>query len=171
MTATIDFAEAKTKNEVTPEISESVDNTYQRDDLKHIYGIGPAIEKKLLEWKIYRFSDLIDIDLPDLVSKLQAAGPPYDKVDPMTWPIQASLAKDGDTHRLVLYKAQATTWDVAGANIEELTAKSVMNDVASLLNATSQTVSTSDQDQPSVVPNASSTVEFDFDQYLNADAK
>lgn len=66
-----------------------------KDDLKLIEGIGPAIERLLNAGTIFSFSQLADTRPEALTAILRNAGPRFQIHDPVTWPEQAALARDG----------------------------------------------------------------------------
>jgi len=68
---------------------------YQQDDLKAIEGIGPKIEKLLINAGITTWAALAQTPISKIREILQKGGPNYALADPSTWPQQAALAADG----------------------------------------------------------------------------
>ena len=68
---------------------------YKKDDLKAIEGIGPKIEKLLLDNNIKSWEDLAKSSVDQLQEILDSAGERYRLSNPMTWPTQAELAFRG----------------------------------------------------------------------------
>ncbi len=65
------------------------------DDLKRIEGIGPRIEGLLSNGGISNYQELADADMDQLNGILDAAGRPYNEIDPSIWKVQARLAANG----------------------------------------------------------------------------
>jgi hypothetical protein len=70
-------------------------STSQKDDLKKIEGIGPAIEKLLVAAGITTFAQVADTSVEKIKSILDAAGPQFQIHGGETWAEQAKLARDG----------------------------------------------------------------------------
>ena len=80
----------------------------QRDDLKMVEGIGPAIEKLLNNSGIYTFDQLVSAS-PDLLANiLDKAGPRFQIHSPETWPAQAALARDEKWEELASLQEKLT---------------------------------------------------------------
>jgi predicted flap endonuclease-1-like 5' DNA nuclease len=70
-------------------------------DLKLIEGVGPAVEKILVEAGYSTFDKLAKADSAKLMDLLlEKGGPRYKMFDPTTWPHQAALAADGKMDEL-----------------------------------------------------------------------
>ena len=75
----------------TPVVQSSV----EPDDLRKIEGIGPKIAEILNNGGISTFAQLADTDPADIKKLLDEAGPRYRTHNPISWPEQSSLARDG----------------------------------------------------------------------------
>jgi len=67
----------------------------EKDDLKIIEGIGPALEKLLNENGIFSFAQLANESIAKLDKILDDAGPRFRVHVPETWAEQAALLRDG----------------------------------------------------------------------------
>ena len=67
----------------------------ERDDLKVIEGIGPALERLLNENGIFSYDQLANHKVSLLEEILDKAGPRFRVHVPETWPEQAGLLRDG----------------------------------------------------------------------------
>jgi len=74
------------------------------DDLKKIEGIGPKIEAVLKEAGLETFDKLKDSNRDAIKAILDASGPQYRMHEPETWPLQASMAFNGDWEKLKEYQ-------------------------------------------------------------------
>ena len=72
----------------------------ERDDLKHIEGIGPKIEQLLNDGGFLTFAQLADGPVEKIQEILTAAGPRYTVHNPGSWSRQAALARDGQWDEL-----------------------------------------------------------------------
>ncbi|MFM2414843.1 MAG: hypothetical protein RI911_536 [Candidatus Parcubacteria bacterium] len=78
-----------------PVVKQHTTPTQQKDDLKKIEGVGPAIEKLLNAEGITSFAQIASANPAHLKSILEKAGPQFAMHDCATWPEQAALARDG----------------------------------------------------------------------------
>jgi predicted flap endonuclease-1-like 5' DNA nuclease len=69
----------------------------ERDDLKVIEGIGPALERLLNDNGIFSYDQLANHKVSLLEEILDKAGPRFRVHVPETWPEQAGLLRDGKT--------------------------------------------------------------------------
>lgn len=69
-------------------------NSSEKDDLKVVEGIGPAIEKLLNEAGIFTFDQLSNKTVANLEKILDDAGPRFRVHVPETWPYQATLLNE-----------------------------------------------------------------------------
>ncbi len=79
---------------------------YKQDDLKAIEGIGPKIEKLLIEAGITTWRQLAQTPVSKIREILESAGPNYALADPSTWPQQAALAAEGKWDELTALQEQ-----------------------------------------------------------------
>ena len=97
------------------------------DDLAPIEGIGPKIAELLIQADIFTFADLAKTASARLQEILQDGGPRYNRADPITWPEQAALARDGDWSALETLKDElrggkrTETAHKPGATFDDLT--------------------------------------------------
>ncbi|TDM00417.1 MAG: hypothetical protein C4K58_04205 [Flavobacteriaceae bacterium] len=70
------------------------------DDLKLIEGIGPKIEQLFKEENITSWKILSNTPITKCQEILDKAGPRYKMHNPKTWPLQASLAAEGNFQEL-----------------------------------------------------------------------
>ncbi len=77
-----------------------------RDDLKKIWGIGPAVERVLNSANIATFDQLANSSVDQLRDILSNAGERFNMIQPDSWPEQARLADARDWE--TLEKLQAT---------------------------------------------------------------
>lgn len=66
------------------------------DDLKIVWGIGPAVEALLNDNGITTFVQLANTSIGELSDILNAGGDKFNMIQPYTWPDQARLANDGN---------------------------------------------------------------------------
>jgi len=76
------------------------------NDLKIIEGIGPAIEKILKQGGITSFELLAASNESSLREILSNAGSRFKVHDPSTWPLQASMALNGDWEELKRFQEE-----------------------------------------------------------------
>lgn len=74
------------------------------DDLRKIEGIGPKIEALLKEAGLDTFEKLKDSNRDAIKAILDSSGPQYRMHEPETWPLQASMAFNGDWEKLKEYQ-------------------------------------------------------------------
>jgi large subunit ribosomal protein L20 len=98
-------SEAKaTAKEAKPKLQTLVD--VKSDDLKIVEGIGPAIEKILIEAGISTYAQLASTEVTAIEQILTEAGPRFSIHKPTTWPTQAELARDGKFEELEVLKKE-----------------------------------------------------------------
>lgn len=93
--ASLKSAEIKAEK-VTTKVS-TKKSSEERDDLKVIEGIGPALERLLNENGIFSYDQLANHKVSLLEEILDKAGPRFRVHVPETWPEQAGLLRDGKT--------------------------------------------------------------------------
>lgn len=93
--ASLKSAEIKTEK-ATTKVS-TIKSSEERDDLKVIEGIGPALERLLNENGIFSYDQLANHKVSLLEEILDKAGPRFRVHVPETWPEQAGLLRDGKT--------------------------------------------------------------------------
>ena len=74
------------------------------DDLTRIEGIGPKIGEALQAAGIMAFSDLASAEPDKIKDILVAGGPNLASHDPLTWPRQAEMARDGKWDELKIWQ-------------------------------------------------------------------
>ena len=79
---------------VTTKVS-TIKSSEEHDDLKVIEGIGPALERLLIENGIFSYDQLANHKVSQLKEILDKAGPRFRVHIPETWPEQAGLLRDG----------------------------------------------------------------------------
>lgn len=104
-----DFAATTTVSSQTDSGNESVAKTptfssLQKDDLQIIDGIGPKIEELLNNNGIYSWLQLADTSVEKLNEILDNAGSRFSIHNPLNWPRQATLARDGKMDELAALK-------------------------------------------------------------------
>ncbi|MEP7196551.1 MAG: helix-hairpin-helix domain-containing protein [Saprospiraceae bacterium] len=77
---------------------------FDKDDLKAIEGIGPKIEKILMENGIDTWVKLSNADEDRIRAILGKAGDRFQLADPKTWPYQAGMADEGKWKELFAYQ-------------------------------------------------------------------
>jgi predicted flap endonuclease-1-like 5' DNA nuclease len=75
-----------------------------KDDLTIIEGIGPKIEELLHNNEIKTFTQLADTSVEDLKAILEESGNQFSIHNPLNWPRQAVLARDGKLEELEALK-------------------------------------------------------------------
>jgi predicted flap endonuclease-1-like 5' DNA nuclease len=93
--------------ETFEEIEESPEVTFvasQPQDLKIIEGIGPKIEELLNDAGINTYTALADTDVNAIQDILNQAGSKFSIHNPLNWPKQAALARDGKMEELEMLK-------------------------------------------------------------------
>ena len=101
----------------TPDISQVAaifGKKYPLDDLKLIEGVGPKIEKLLIEAGIDSWWALSETKVPRIRQILEAAGPRFRLADPSTWPRQARMASRGEWKKLKAYQDKLDGGRVSG---------------------------------------------------------
>jgi predicted flap endonuclease-1-like 5' DNA nuclease len=78
----------------------------ESDNLQIIEGIGPKIEELLHNDGIKTFTQLADTSLEDLKAILEEAGNQFSIHDPLNWPREAVLARDGKLEELEALKEE-----------------------------------------------------------------
>jgi len=73
---------------------------YKQDDLKAIEGIGPKIAALLKDSGIDTWARLASAGVDQIQAILDKAGDRFRLADPMTWPVQAALAAQGEWDEL-----------------------------------------------------------------------
>ena len=77
---------------------------FKQNDLKLVEGIGPKIEKLLIDAGIETWKALAETDIRDIQGILDSAGSRFSLADPASWPKQASLAEQGKWKELEEYQ-------------------------------------------------------------------
>jgi predicted flap endonuclease-1-like 5' DNA nuclease len=85
---------AHSKVEMESEI-DNPNNVKTDDDLKIIEGIGPKIEQLLKTSSITSYAILADTDVAVIEKILSDAGSKFSMHNPLNWPVQSALARDG----------------------------------------------------------------------------
>jgi predicted flap endonuclease-1-like 5' DNA nuclease len=87
-------------------LKDRTQSTEIRDNLQLIEGIGPKIEELLNNKGIYSWSQLADTSVEKLNEILDNAGTRFAIHNPLNWPHQAELARDGKMEELVKLKEE-----------------------------------------------------------------
>lgn len=82
--------------EAEPESESARSTTDEADNLRKLEGIGPKVAQLLNESGILTFEQLAQIEVDQLRTILEEAGPPFKGMDPASWPEQAALAAKED---------------------------------------------------------------------------
>ena len=77
---------------------------FAEDNFQIIEGVGPKVNKVLIDAGYRNWSELAQADPADLRRHLDAAGKNFSLVDPTSWPHQASLAAAGNWEELIRYQ-------------------------------------------------------------------
>lgn len=86
--------------------AKSAKSAAKTDDLGMIEGIGPKIAELLNAAGITTFAKLAETKPTAIKAILESAGKRYQMHDPVTWPKQAALARDGKTAELAKLQDQ-----------------------------------------------------------------
>ncbi len=74
------------------------------DNLEVVEGIGPAMHRLLNENGIHTWKDLANHSVESIQAMLDKHGGKYRIIDPSTWVIQASMARDGQWDKLIEFQ-------------------------------------------------------------------
>ena len=77
-----------------------------KDDLKLIEGIGPAIEKVLNNAGITTFAQVVELEVTEIRTILDNAGPQFKIRSGETWAEQAVLGRDGKFDELAVLREE-----------------------------------------------------------------
>ncbi|MEM9929515.1 MAG: helix-hairpin-helix domain-containing protein [Bacteroidota bacterium] len=80
------------------------DGMFSNDNFQIIEGVGPKVNKVLIDAGYKTWDDLAAADSADIRKHLDEAGKRFGLCDPTSWPHQAKLAAAGDWEELIRYQ-------------------------------------------------------------------
>jgi len=103
----------------TSKVSASVYAGLKPDQLQVVEGIGPKMESVLKEKGINNWADLASNSPEDIRAILDSYGAKYKIIDPITWPEQASLARDGKWEALIARQKELSGGTMEVSNVTD----------------------------------------------------